>query len=115
MEAFVGLIGSLTVGEACFKQIVVSSGDLCDDFCQARAFLIVEVDKSSLVCLRNDHNLKRPGCPPGASSPETLVFENSPLTLLALEFCVVLQHVAIVVFPAVLLQVLKFDARFLWQ
>jgi len=67
------------------------------------------------VCLCNNHDLKRPGRPPGTSGPEALVFENSALALFTFELRVVLQQVAVVVIPSVLLHALQFNAGLLWQ
>lgn len=105
----------LTVREVGLEKVVVSSCDLGEDLCQVHAFLVVEVHQGSLVRLCNDHNLKRPGRPPGAAGPEAFVLKYRALALFTFEFGVVLQEVAVMVVPSVLLHALQLNARLLRQ
>ena len=105
----------LTVGEVRLEQVVVSSRDFRQDLCEVHTLLVVEVHQSSLVCLCDDHDLKRPGCPPGTSGPEALVLEYRALALFTFKLGVVLQEMAVVVVLSVLLHPLHLDAGLLWK
>lgn len=79
----------LTVGEACFEEVVISSGDFGDGFGEIFPVLGVKIHQRAFVGFGDDHDLERPGRPPGTAGPETVVLEDGAFAFLALKFCVV--------------------------
>lgn len=44
----------LTVGELCLEEVIISTSDFCDGFCELRTLFLVEVDKRSFVLLARE-------------------------------------------------------------
>lgn len=82
-----------TVGELGLKEVVISPRDLGDCLGQVLSFLIVEVDKSSLVLLAQNHDLKGPGCPPWTYGKEGGILKDNALLLLSFQLGIVFQQV----------------------